>query len=95
FSNVRRFLLDNTNHVLQDDTGIPVSFFKADEWTLQPFGRYTRPIPVFSGRYQAKLKSLFDKDRPAPLDFSLGYRWRVGESNMMLATRKPRQAAKD
>jgi hypothetical protein len=95
FSSVRRFLLDNSSRVLQDDTGIPVSFFKEDEWMLQPFGRYTRPIPVFSGRYQSRLKTLFDKERPAALDFSLGYRWRVGQSNMMLATRKPRQAARD
>jgi hypothetical protein len=93
FSNVRRFLLDNTAHILQDDTGVPVSFFKEDEWTLQAFGRYTRPIPVFSGRYQSRMKALFEKDRPAPLQFSLGYSWRVGQSHMMLATRKPRQAA--
>jgi hypothetical protein len=93
FSNVRRFLLDNTAHILQDDTGVPVSFFKDDDWALQAFGRYTRPIPVFSGRYQSRLKALFDKDRPAPLQYSLGYRWRVGESNLMLATRKSRPAA--
>jgi hypothetical protein len=90
---VRRFLLDNTAHILQDDTGVPVSFFKDDDWALQAFGRYTRPIPVFSGRYQSRLKALFDKDRPAPLQYSLGYRWRVGESNLMLATRKSRPAA--
>lgn len=93
FSSVRSFLLANATHILQDDTGVPLSFFKEDEWTLQPFGRYTRPIPVFGGRYQSRLKALFEKERPSPLDFSVGYRWRIGQSNMLLATRKPRQAA--
>src|SRR5205807_463329 len=45
FSQVREFLLKYSNYIVQDDTGIPVSFFKEDTWTLQPFGNYTRPIP--------------------------------------------------
>ncbi len=92
FSSVRKFLLENSTHILQDDTGVPVSFFHDDDWMLQPFGRYTRPIPVFARKYQSRLKALFDKDRPVALDFSVGYRWRVGQSNLLLATRKSRQA---
>ena len=93
FTSVRSFLLESSSHVLQDDTGVPVSLFKEGDWSLQPFGRYTTPIPVFAGKYQSRLKGLFDKGKPTALDFSVGYRWRVGQSNLLLATRKPKQAA--
>jgi hypothetical protein len=75
-------------HILQDDTGPPVATFQADKWKLQPFGRYTTPIAQFRGKYQKQLKALFDTGNPPPFDFSVGYRWRPGQSNLMLATRK-------
>ena len=50
FSGVREFMLKHSTHILQDDTGIPVSHFKDDAWSLQPFGRYTQPIPVFAAQ---------------------------------------------
>jgi hypothetical protein len=93
FSSVREFMLGRSTHILQDDTGIPVAHFKDDSWALQPFGRYTRPIAVFAGRYQPRLKALFDHGRPGPLDFGIGYKWRAGQSNLVLATRKGTQAA--
>jgi len=93
FSSVREFLLENSAGILQDDTGIPVSHFKDEEWTLQPYGTYTRPIPVFARNYQSKLKALFDKGKPGQLDFGIGYKWRPNQSNLMLAVRKPRPAA--
>jgi hypothetical protein len=88
FSSVRDFILANSMHVLQDDTGPPLTAFKADKWTLQPFGRYTMPISEFHNRYQTSLKTLFDRGAPPPFDFSVGYRWRPGQSNLLLATRK-------
>ena len=56
FASVREFMLKNSTHILQDDTGIPVSHFKDDAWSLQPYGRYSRPIPVFARNYQPRLK---------------------------------------
>lgn len=88
FSTVRNFLLANSTSVLQDDTGIPARFYPADKWELQPFGRYVHPIPVFARNYQRELQVLFDKGKPPPFDFSLGYRWRPGQSNLMRAVRK-------
>lgn len=88
FSRVRDLLLARSSNILQDDSGIAMRYFDERQWTLQPFGRYTTPIPTFSRNYQAQLKALFDKGRPPPFDFSLGYRWRPGQSNLMLATKK-------
>jgi hypothetical protein len=93
FSRVRDFLLQHSAHILQDDTGVPVSFFKDHDWALQPYGSYTRPIPVFAGRYQSRLKTLFAKERPGTLDFGIGYKWRPNQSNLVIATRKPGKAA--
>ena len=95
FASVREFMLKNSTHILQDDTGIPVSHFKEEGWSLRPFGWYTRPIAVFSRNYQPRLKVLFDQGKPGTLDFGIGYKWRAGQSNLMLATRKATQAAAD
>ena len=58
FSKIREFLLDRSQALVQDDFGIPIRFFKPDEWRLRPFGRYLGPIGEFPGRYQ---KGLNDK----------------------------------
>ena len=76
FSDVRNFLLGHTAQVLQDDTGIPVSYFGPAKWQLRPFGRYTGPIAMFARNYQPKLTQLFQKGRGESLDFGLGYQWR-------------------
>ncbi len=87
FSKVRDFLLTHTNSVVQDDTGIPLARYEAQKWDLQPFGKYVGPIPVFAGMRNVKYAALF-KNAP-PIDFSLGYRWKPNQSNLLLAIKKP------
>jgi hypothetical protein len=84
FSEVRDFLLKNSVAIVQDDTGIPVRFLNAPDWNLRPFGTYLHPIHQFSGHGQPKLVELFRKERPAPLGFTVGYRWGK-PSNLLLA----------
>ncbi len=43
FSLIRSFLLKNSLTLVQDDSGIPVSFFTADKWTMRYFGSYPGP----------------------------------------------------
>lgn len=88
FTSAREFLQANSQHILQDDTGPPIASYSPDKWQLQPFGKYTRPIAQFSGKYQPKMQALFDKAKPPPFDFSVSYRWRPGQSSLVLATRK-------
>jgi hypothetical protein len=87
FTDVRNFLLQHTALVLQDDTGIPVSYLSSDKWELRPFGRYSGPITMFARNYQPRLTQLFQSGRAEPLSFGLGYQWRVLGSNLLLATR--------
>ncbi|MES1180190.1 MAG: hypothetical protein ABUL43_03235, partial [Hyphomicrobium sp.] len=86
FSTVRDFLLTHSVSLLEDDSGIPVRFF-AQGWQLHPYGRYVGPIGLFAGQYQSKLNEVFTKNRTTPIDFSLGYRWKPTESNILRAVK--------
>lgn len=87
FSTVRKFLIEKSALLLQDDSGIPLSYFDPKIWKLQPLGRYLGPIEIFPGKNQPQMSELFRNGSPIPLDFGIGYRWRKNESNMLLATR--------
>ncbi len=85
FSNVRDFLLNNTAVIVQDDTGIPVGYFDQKQWQLKPYGNYVGPIPLFAGRYQAKLRELHRVKHAPPIDFGVGYRHGPNQSSLLLA----------
>src|SRR5262245_20080853 len=91
FSAVRGFLIERAAAVVQDDSGIPVRHFKAQDWQLRPFGKYLGPIAVFPGMYQKGLGDVFRRSNPPKLEFGVGYRWRPQESNLLLAVRNARE----
>jgi len=93
FSEVRNFLLDHSAAILQDDTGVPVGHFKSDQWDLRPFGTYTSPIAMFRHNYQSKLKCLYETGHPIPINFGIGYKFKVNQSNLLLAVKKDMKAA--
>lgn len=88
FSQVRDFILDKADYVVQDDSGIPVAYFKRDQWNFQPFGRYLGPIAIFPGRHQNQLAEMYHRGPSKPIDWGMGYRWRTNESNVLLAVRR-------
>jgi len=75
---------------VQDDSGIPLSYYDPRKWDLHPFGRYLGPIGIFPGAYQARYAELFRKARP--IDFGIGYRHRSAESNLLLVVKKSQDA---
>jgi hypothetical protein len=87
FTQVRNFLLDHSVSIVQDDTGIPVTYFDPKKWQLQAFGRYAGPIAIFPGHYQPKLADLHRKGHAPAIDFGIGYKWRTNESGLLLAVR--------
>jgi hypothetical protein len=93
FSSVRKFLLEHTATLAQDDSGIPVSFFDQEKWTLRLFGKYLGPIPLFKEHNQEKLAQLYSTSHPPELEFGIGYRWYPTQSNWLVAVRKTAQAA--
>jgi len=89
FSNIRNLILSQSISLLQDDSGIPIKYFNHSEWKLQFYGNYTQPIALFSNEYQKELKSIYQsKNNIKPLDFGIGYQYKLNDSNLMLATRK-------
>lgn len=88
FSRIRDFLLENAA-VLQDDSGIPYKFFRTENWRCYFFGTYSGTLDIFQKHHQADLQAAFQTPGMAlPLPFGTGYKWRAGESNLMLAVRQ-------
>jgi hypothetical protein len=88
FATIRNFILDHSNLIVQDDSGIPLAYFNPNKWNLHFFGVYLGPIEVFKQYYQPRLHELFEQSNPPPLEFGFGYRWNYKEANLIVATRK-------
>ena len=84
FSNLRNFILENSKTILQDDTGIPFRNYNSS-WKLNLFGMYSKPISLFSFRFQKDLDSLYKNSKPLPLGFGLGYNFKDQNSALILA----------
>jgi hypothetical protein len=89
FSTIRNIILGVSQSLLQDDSGIALRYFDKSQWELIFYGAYTSPIPLFASRYQAELRKIYDrKEGVRPLPFGIGYQFREGTSNLMLARKK-------
>lgn len=89
FSTIRGLILDQSQAILQDDSGIPLQSFVPQKWNLDFYGTYTAPISLFSVRYQPDLRKVYQSNSSVkPLNFGVGYKFGVNQSNMMLATKK-------
>jgi hypothetical protein len=92
FSTIRNLILAQSSSLLQDDSGIPVKYFGKQKWNLKFYGAYTKPIDLFSRRYQPEMRKIYTNTRAVkPLNFGIGYNFKLNKSNLMLATvgRKP------
>jgi len=87
FTKIRKAILDSSDYIIQDDSGIPLRYFQKG-WSMKFHGFYDRPIPLFSNRTQNDLKEAMKKHSTGILPFSYGYDYKKGESNLMTAERK-------
>jgi hypothetical protein len=87
FSRVREFLLNQSDVIVQDDSGIPLRFFDDQNWTIRYCGHYVGPIKVFRQYWQPDLATAYGRVFPAPLPFSFGYQWQPNRSDLMIAAR--------
>ncbi len=88
FETIHKIILNHSQAVLQDDSGIPVHFFAEQEnWQkVQYYGTYNGPIPMFKKFYQTDLKNAFnDTSKVKPLPFGIGYQRKVDKSNLLIA----------
>ncbi len=90
FSMVRGIVLNQSRMVLQDDSGIPYSFFIRGNWAITLYGQYRKPVKDFNYGFQKDLDAIYKTPGAAkPLPFSFGYHWGDGGSSVMLALKKP------
>ncbi len=90
FSKVRNLVLERSNYLLQDDSGIAMKYFPKSDWQLTYYGTYKRPINLFAKQYQPELTTAYHDTlhRARPLPFGTGYNWRQTDSNLLLAKRR-------
>ncbi|WP_299456519.1 hypothetical protein [uncultured Microscilla sp.] len=92
FSIIRRTILRKTSYLLQDDSGIPAKYMIEDnKWALTFYGKYIGPIALFANYTQPELKSAYEPlsgEKVRPLPFGIGYQYKKGTSNLMLAREK-------
>lgn len=92
FSIIRRTILRKTTYLLQDDSGIPSKYLIEDnKWRITFYGSYMGPIALFANYYQPELKVAYEPlsgEKVKPLPFGIGYQFKEGTSNLMLAREK-------
>ncbi|WP_299454162.1 hypothetical protein [uncultured Microscilla sp.] len=90
FKVMRNLILNDTEAVLQDDTGVRYEVLKENGWKVKLYGKYAWPIADFGKyTYQPKLKQAFAKDSSVkPLNFTYGYHWNTDNTSVILAFKK-------
>jgi hypothetical protein len=88
FARVRNFILDHSKMIVQDDSGIPLSYFNRDRWNLRFFGTYVGPIDLFKKYYQPKLQELYRLSNPPDFGIGFGYQWDYRKANLIIAERQ-------
>ncbi|RZK16997.1 MAG: hypothetical protein EOO56_18810 [Hymenobacter sp.] len=90
FSKIRNLVLERSNYLLQDDSGIAMKYFPKSNWQFTYYGTYRRPINLFAKQYQPELTAAYHDSlhRARPLPFGTGYNWRQTDSNLLLAKRR-------
>ena len=89
FTKTRAMLLETSDIVVQDDTGIPYRFLSQSPWHVKLYGQYHKPIRPMEYAYQKDLEEAFKaRTGTADLPFPFGYHWRGSQSGLILASRE-------
>jgi hypothetical protein len=87
FEQIRSLILNQSDFLVQDDSGVPLKHFARDEWKLLFHGKYDTPTPEFGKYLQKDLRIEMQRYSTGRLPFSYGYGYKPGESNLMTAER--------
>ncbi len=86
FETIRNVSLEKSDYILQDDSGIPIKYFKKSIWEIQLFGTYTRTLKMFKAYFQSDLRDMYKESKNTiALDFKTGYNGNFKKSNLQLA----------
>src|SRR5947208_7039739 len=88
FATIRNFILEHSNMIVQDDSGIPLAYFDPNKWRLRLFAVYLGPPDIFKQHHQHRLQETLRPRKRPPLARGFGYRWNYKEANLIMAERK-------
>jgi hypothetical protein len=88
FSTIRQAILDDSDGIVEDDSGIPLRDFNLAQWSVIPYGNYTGPINLFKDKNQPDLTAYFAKTPHQPLTFGSGYKFVSAQSSLLVAKKK-------
>ncbi len=88
FSMIRSEIFRLSTTILQDDSGIAYRDFDKLTWSINLFGKYSKPKNEFSYIKEPELEEAFKKPGVKPLNFSLGYNWGTNHTSILYAVRK-------
>lgn len=91
-SNLRNLIFQNSNYILQDDTGIPYKYFTQNKkWTTKLYGKYIQPVKDFPYlKMQQGIVQAFETDGAniPDIPFHLGYHWQTKKNLLIYALKK-------
>ncbi len=89
FGIVRNYILDNSDYIFQDDSGIPIKYIDTKKWDIRLFGAYTKTLDMFKKYYQDSLKTMYAESKTVKkLNFGIGYNGTIGEANLQIFVKK-------
>lgn len=90
FRKLSQTLLEVSDFLVQDDTGLPYKLLRSQQWDMRLYGAYSTPIPPFERAFQPLLDRDYRASRPDPLPFDFGYNYsdkRENRANVMVGRR--------
>ena len=84
FSKIRDLIINQSTNLIQDDSGIPFSYFDSKLWENNFYGIYNAPIRAFSNYRQDDYKQVFI-EKAKQINFRFGYSY---PSNLIVVRRK-------
>lgn len=85
FSGIRDMVLEKSSAVIQDDSGIPITYYPAGQWNVTLYGTFYKPIADYAHYPQPELRDAYQLGDPKPLNFRIGF---ARQSNLQVARRK-------
>jgi len=89
FATIRNLILNNSDKILQDDTGVPLKSIDTKIYDIEMWGTYTKVISDLSWGYQPDLKKALEASgNNKDLPFKISYNGNYDEGMMLYAKRK-------
>ncbi|GHU11065.1 hypothetical protein FACS189449_01760 [Alphaproteobacteria bacterium] len=87
-SKFKKFLLDNSKVILQDDTGVPFNDL-GEKWQKYVFGNYEAPaVRVFKDYKQPSMAAFYRANSIVSIPFKIGYGFNRCKPSLLLAVMK-------